>query len=229
MIEIKNYSQEAFATVGASNFLEKQDWENLNEIQKELQDNFEKKQMWRTETEMRVSVLNDVKHPTNASKYWQAVREQAVFFENLITLSFDYRRNLIEIKKITKKIEKEEDRLEKEILQIDLEEALFKKKNMELAAKDRTRELKLWSKIKKELDDNSFDNQDVNTHQLVSLTLSSINKKLIAGDSGSPSEKQNLDGLLITSLKICNANGLMPQILKNFNPKIQEQINYLLT
>lgn len=229
MIEIKNYSQEAFATVGASNFLEKQDWENLNEIQKELQDNFEKKQMWRTETEMRVSVLNDVKHPTNASKYWQAVREQAVFFENLITLSFDYRRNLIEIKKITKKIEKEEDRLEKEILQIDLEEALFKKKNMELAAKDRTRELKLWSKIKKELDDNSFDNQDVNTHQLVSLTLGSINKKLIAGDSGSPSEKQNLDGLLITSLKICNANGLMPQILKNFNPKIQEQINYLLT
>jgi hypothetical protein len=100
---------------------------------------------------------------------------------------------------------------------------------MELAAKDRARELKLWSKIKKELDDNSFDNQDVNTHQLVSLTLGSINKKLIAGDSGSPSEKQNLDGLLITSLKICNANGLMPQILKNFNPKIQEQINYLLT
>ena len=49
----------------------------------ELQDNWAKKQMFRTETEMRFSVLSDNKYGNNASKYWQSVREQNTHFENL--------------------------------------------------------------------------------------------------------------------------------------------------
>ena len=37
--------------------------------------------------------LQDLKYPTRAAKYWQCVREQNVFLENLMSLSFDYRRN----------------------------------------------------------------------------------------------------------------------------------------
>ena len=37
---------------------------------------------------------------------------------------------------------------------------------MQLVAKDRMREIKLWSTLKKEFDDGSFDTQDVNRHQL---------------------------------------------------------------
>ena len=88
----------------------------------ELQDSWVKKQMFRTETEMRISVLNDLKHPTPASKYWQAVREQNVFFEQMVFLSFDFRKNEIEIKKIERDIEKEKDDLEKELLLIKLDE-----------------------------------------------------------------------------------------------------------
>ena len=40
-------------------------------LRDELVDNWRKKQIFRTETEMRISVLNDAKHPTDASKYWQ--------------------------------------------------------------------------------------------------------------------------------------------------------------
>jgi hypothetical protein len=40
---------------------------------------------------------------------------------------------------------------------------------MELTAKDRMREINLWSNLKKEFDDGSFDKQNVNTHQAVSL------------------------------------------------------------
>ena len=40
--------------------------------------------MFRTETEMQFSVLNDAKYPTKAAKYWQCVREQNVFLENLM-------------------------------------------------------------------------------------------------------------------------------------------------
>jgi len=149
-------------------------------MKSELQDTFEKKQIWRTETEMRISVLNDVNHPTNASKYWQAVREQAVFFENLVTLSFDYRRNNIEILKLQRKLGTEEDELEKEIIIIDIEEKKFHKKNMEIASKDRMREIKLWSKIKSELDDGTFNTTDVNNHQLDSYTRQFILQSIIA-------------------------------------------------
>ena len=44
----------------------------------ELRDTWTKKQMFRTETEARFSVLQDNRYPTKASKYWQCVREQSV-------------------------------------------------------------------------------------------------------------------------------------------------------
>ena len=39
---------------------------------------------------------------------------------------------------------------------------------MELTARDRMRELKLWSQLKKENDDGTFDTKNVNAHQLES-------------------------------------------------------------
>lgn len=137
----------------------------------ELKDTWIKKQMFRTETEMRISVLNDLKHPTPAAKYWQAVREQNVFFEQMVFLSFDYRENDIEIKKIEKQLSEEKDDLEKELAQIKLERKLFDRAQMELTAKDRMRELRLWSQLKDELvkQDPNFDKQNVDTHQKESL------------------------------------------------------------
>ena len=75
----------------------------------ELQDTWAKKQMFRTETEMQFSVLNDAKYPTKAAKYWQCVREQNVFLENLMSLSFDCRRKEAKIKWLEKKVETEKD------------------------------------------------------------------------------------------------------------------------
>ena len=77
---------------------------NLKEMVPELQDTWVKKQMFRTETEMRFSVLSDNKYGTNAAKYWQSVREQNTHFENLMHLSFDYRKNDVEIEKLEHKI-----------------------------------------------------------------------------------------------------------------------------
>ena len=48
-------------------------------------------------TEVPVSVLNDIKFPTPAAKYWQAMREQNVMFQELVMLSYEYRKNLVEI------------------------------------------------------------------------------------------------------------------------------------
>ena len=101
--------------------LDKKDIDEFKKLIPELRDTWVKKQMFRTETEMRFSVLNDAKHPTDASKYWQSVREQNTHFENLIRLSFDARKNDIEIKKIKKKIAEENDELELEFLEVELD------------------------------------------------------------------------------------------------------------
>ena len=151
--------------------LKKEDNKFLKELKIELEDTRNKAQIYRTETEMRYSVLNDGRFPTKASKYWQAVREQNVFYENLQQESYVYRRMLVEIKKVEEAIAKETDELELELLEIDLEEKIWQKNNIARKATDRVREIEHWSRIKKELDDGTFDTQNVDTHQKESLKL----------------------------------------------------------
>jgi hypothetical protein len=154
-----------------TNILDREDVKDFKKLIPELQDTWHKKQMFRTETEMRFSVLSDNKYPTKAAKYWQSVREQNTHFENLVHLSFDARKNEVEIKKLQRDIKKEKDPLEVELKQIELEEKLYGKASMELVAKHRMREVATWSKLKKEFDDNQFNKQDVNDHQAESYKL----------------------------------------------------------
>jgi hypothetical protein len=134
-----------------NNILDVEDVKSFNIIIEELRDTWTKKQVFRTETEARISVLQDAKYPNKASKYWQCVREQNVFLENLMSLSFDARRNDAKIKWIEKKLEIETDEYKKEILQIDLDEKIYSKANMELVARDRMREIKMWSMLKERI------------------------------------------------------------------------------
>ena len=143
----------------------------LEDLKQELQDTHSKVQIYRTETEMRYSVLNDGRFPTKASKYWQAVREQNVFYTTLRAEAYQYRKLLVEIKKLERSIENEKDDLELELLEIELEEKMWDKEERERNGADRVREIEHWSRIKKELDDGTFDTQNVDTHQKESLKL----------------------------------------------------------
>ena len=154
-----------------TNILDREDVKDFKKLIPELQDTWHKKQMFRTETEMRFSVLSDNKYPTKAAKYWQSVREQNTHFENLVHLSFDARKNEVEIKKLQRDIKKEKDPLEVELKQIELEEKLYGKASMELVAKHRMREVATWSKLKKEFHSDQFDDKDVNSHQAESYKL----------------------------------------------------------
>ena len=168
-----------------NNLLDAEDVSKFKELTSELRDTWTKKQVFRTETEMRISVLQDAKYPTNASKYWQCVREQNVFLENLMTLSFDARRNEVKLKRLKQKLETEKDPIKQELLQIDIDEKTYGVANSQLVARDRMREIKLWSTLKKEFNDGSFDTKDVNRHQLDSYALIMKNKAetLTAGSS----------------------------------------------
>lgn len=168
----------------------------------EFKDTWTKKQIFRTETEARFSVLQDLKYPTPAAKYWQCVREQNVFLENLMALSFDYRKNQIKIKRLEKKIKNEKDELKKELLEVHLDQKKYSRANMEIVAKDRMRELKMWSKLKSEFDDGSFDTKDVNTHQLNSYYLRMKNKVETITQNSQPADTFNIIGQFETIKKI---------------------------
>ena len=194
-----------------TNILDKEDVKNFKKLIPELQDTWHKKQMFRTETEMRFSVLSDNKYPTKAAKYWQSVREQNTHFENLVHLSFDARKNEVEIKKLQRDIKKEKDPLEKELKQIELEEKLYGKASMELVAKHRMREVATWSKLKKEFHSDQFDDKDVNSHQAESyrLQLQHRAKTITAGTS--QAEVFNIVGQVDTLDRVMREGELLPK------------------
>ena len=179
-----------------NNLLDPEDVKEFKAMTSELRDTWTKKQVFRTETEMRMSVLQDMKYPTKAAKYWQCVREQNVFLENLMSLSFDCRRSEAKLKWLEKKVESETDEYKLEKYKIDLDEARYGLANMQLVARDRMREIKLWSTLKKEFDDGTFDTKDVNRHQLESYHMIMKNKAETLTSGSSQPEVFNVLGQL---------------------------------
>ena len=193
--------------------LDKSQASEFKKMVPELQDTWIKKQMFRTETEMRFSVLSDNKYGTNAAKYWQSVREQNTHFENLMQLSFDYRKNDVEIEKLEHKIKEDPniDPFEKKLAKIELEEKLYGRAGMELVAKARMKEISTWSKLKKEFHDNTFDDKDVNTHQAESYTHRLEQQKLTLTPGSSQPEVFNVLGQLETLKRIRKSGELLPK------------------
>jgi len=193
-------------TTGQVNYLDKildeKDIKEFKELIPELKDTWTKKQMFRTKTEMEFSVLNDAKHPTPAAKYWQAVREQSSHFESLMNISFEGRKTEVRIKQMDKKILKEKDELEKQILQIERDEKVYEQANLQLEAKDRMREIKEWSNLKKKFDDGGFNTKDVNAHHLNSYLLQYQKKAQDMTPGTTVSEKFNIMGQLMTLERI---------------------------
>lgn len=210
--------------IKSTSILKSEDFAFLSSVADELRDTMEKRQIFRTETEMEVSVLNDIKHPTNASKYWQAVREQAVMFENLVAASFDYRRNEVAIKRHAKRLTEAIDEFDREEAQIDLDECIFKRANMEATAKDRIREIRLWSQIKAELDDGSFDTTDVNTHQLVSYAQRFILQASNAPADMPVAEANNLKGQLATAIRELEHRGILNEVVNSLPRHIVDRV-----
>ena len=193
-----------------NNLLEQEDLSAFKGMVDELRDTWTKKQMFRTETEARFSVLQDNRYPTKAAKYWQCVREQSTYLDNLMTLSFDYRRNEAKIKWLEKKSVIEADDYKKTKYQIDLDECRFAKASMEKVAKHRMREIKMWSKLKKEFNDGSFNDKDVNQHQLESYGMQYAAKAKTLNKNSSDTDVFNVMGQL-ESLKRIRKSGELEQ------------------
>ena len=113
-------------------------------------------------------------------------------------------------KALEKKIDKEEDEYKKTKYEIDLDEARFAKASMEKVAKHRMREIKMWSKLKKEFNDGSFNDKDVNVHQLESYGLQYHEKAKTLNQNSSEAEVFNVMGQL-QSLQRIRKSGELEQ------------------
>ena len=172
--DIKKYTKLGVTKIRDVSILENNDMKSISKLTNELQRCFEVKQMWRTETEMRFSVLNDVKFPTPASKYWQSIREQNAFWEQLVQLSCDYQKEQGELDLLEIEFDEIKGSSKKSLALRKIKDAEIKGKqfglmNMRLSAHERVREINLWEKLKEEqLKKGDFDINDVNKHQVES-------------------------------------------------------------
>jgi len=191
--------KDTLSTIEQAGFINQSDLEFLKENIATVQENWAKQQVFRTETEMNVSVLDNLHYPTYASKYWQCIRESGTMYQELVRGSFEYRRNEVEIKKIEVQLKGHSlDKLDRELLEIDLEEKLFTRMNSELQLKDRMREIKMWHNKMEELKASSdFDSEDVNTHQLVSYALRFQRQiELMQANGGAGMSQGEMDNLI---------------------------------
>lgn len=219
-----------------SNLLDQSDCTSLQTMHVELQEAVGKAQRFRTRTEMEVASLNDIKFPTPASKYWQAMREQTVMLVELVRLSSDYRESLIKIKLKQLEIDSapvstpaapvDYNALQKELLVVDMDRLLFDKGQQEREAKARARELRHWSEIKEReaLQMSREELASVDNHQLISYTKRWIKQSIAMGGGGSPAERQNLLGQLRSGVRCCTKNGVMNKVLEGLEKRHQDQI-----
>ena len=174
MNDIKKYTKLGITKIRDVSILEKDDMKSISNLSEELQRVFEVRQIWRTETEIRYSVLDDVNFPDSASKYWQCIREQNVFWEQLVSLSCNYQKaqgelDLLEIEYDEIKGNNKKSNAQRKIKDAEIKQRQFGLMHMRLQGHDRVREIKIWEKVKLELTaKEDFDINDVNKHQMKS-------------------------------------------------------------
>ena len=174
MNDIKKYTKLGITKIRDVSILEKDDMKSISNLSEELQRVFEVRQIWRTETEIRYSVLDDVNFPTLPAKYFQCLREQNVFWENLVTLSCNYQKlqgelDLLEIEYDEIKGNNKKSNAQRKIKDAEIKQMQFGLMNMRLQSHDRVREIKIWEQVKNELTaKEDFDINDVNKHQIKS-------------------------------------------------------------
>lgn len=200
-------------------------WEDLLELAPELQHAYQAKQIFRTETEARISVLDNVHFPTKASKYWQALREQVVMLEQLAFLSFEHRKLEVKVKRIKRDLTTLTDEFDLEEAQILLEETIFRQQSIMSQAADRAREIKMWSKIKAEQVDGSFDTDNVDAHQLISYTAEfALQAAHMNPASTSQAELNNIIGKFQTAVQRCQELGVLDQVIKQLPSPVVKQL-----
>lgn len=190
-------------------------------------------QMFRTPTEMRISVLNDLDNPTPDAKYWQLQREVNAHYNEVKKAEFDMRRNILKLKRLTTEQSQLNiaykgtsyrnntniyDSITFEDKQVDIDELKWSIENLKKATAARIEELRNWKQIQEQLKPQmEFSDSNPDEHQLISYTRKFIMQAMTLQQSkASATEAKNILAHVYTSLRYAKENGLLNKIVEPF-------------
>ena len=174
MFDISHYTELGVKNIKANTILSPSDEKIIMNLSQELQRVFEVKQIWRTSIEAKYSILNDVRFPTPASKYWQCIKEQDLFWQQLVYLSLEYQKHQGELELLEIQLDEiigndKKASATRKIITSNINGIKFNLMQDRLHAHDRVREINMWEKLKNEqIAKADFDINDVEKHQLES-------------------------------------------------------------
>jgi len=235
------FNKDALDVIANTPLFNKEEKTELMNVTENMERAFKDSQMFRTDTEMRISVLNDIKFPTPASKYYQALREMNVHQCELVGLLYDYEQKKEDMKIIQAEkmefenylavngVESSKPLKDYEIMKlkaqinkkdIELRKETFNLKTLKRVADGRKEEIKNWNKILNELrpvlDEHNIPTDNVDAHQKVSYCIRFIRQAVNAIGSNaqmSGAEMNNLMGQLSTNLKVVVQENLMSSVV----------------
>jgi hypothetical protein len=235
-MDIINFNKDASIPINDSPLFTEEEKKSLIAVSESMEKAHRNSQVFRTDTEARMSVLNDIKFPTPASKYYQSLRELNVHQNELVNLLYDYEDKKQDLEIIKADILELQSTLDDDLLvpvrmrteskikklQIETQKILFLLKQLKRIAEGRKQEILQWDKILKELEPKLIDSKipldDPDAHQKISYFIRHIRQaQNMNPQVDGVAEVNNLIGQIITNARLIEDQGLVESLIENMN------------
>ena len=139
------------------NVLSNTDANYMMSVTGEIQRSFHAQKKWRSNFIANNAILDNEKYPLPSSKYWQAVREELVMFEQLCNQSLDYERHLLEKEMLeinledVRNPESKKGKVIKKLIGLDILAVELKIIHVKHDCKNRVREIRIWEDVKNKI------------------------------------------------------------------------------
>lgn len=157
-ITTTEYTANGLEKIEKASLLSEDVFQSLVAVRDGVLDSWKNTDIWRSETDMKFSVLNDAKFPTLGHKYLQSQKEQDVHFRNLMYLACEYEEKQGELMVLNAELDElllqeptAKIKGEIKIKEAQIKMAEWNLQEMQKAGFHRVREVTTWERIKQEL------------------------------------------------------------------------------
>ena len=217
-----------FGTSEIKSFFDEEQQTKLANAQENISRAFNTVTMWRTPTLLRLSVLDDISHPTPDSKYWQLVNEMYAHSTGLAELMFEIEEKQIDLDEVIVDLTTEKDNFELRRLEVKRRRYEFDLVNMQKTAKARIEELNNQSSAMEELKPLlAFGVEDQNAHQLQGFAQSWTSEVCNITEHTDVDSKKNIISRWITCMNVLNSMGKRNEFINSLPSQQKEKLRQL--
>jgi hypothetical protein len=202
--------------------IEKDDFKKLVNLKDHFDRVLENTFIWRTQVQKK-SIISDDFHPTDHSKFHQAILEQKVQFEQMLYLSRDFELRKLDLEEVQEDLNdllssnKSGTRLEinKKRMEIKINFGNYELKNMKILMKYRLKEVFGWQvlidDLYKKMKDSGLSEQEIwskEEHEIKSFLFIQLNRLQGIRVTKDPAELKNLVGLAKAAIQMAKDCGM---------------------